>query len=332
MYNYYDNIYELESKAGILANDIFDYQYSPISEIYAKYFLFCQENLTEECDEYQIQPAKFYYRTSFSVNARAGRQNGYFIVGVNMGTIQSLYNLFYEQNDIFEDDEYISSLYRELIQKFDVPVGHLMFQIGSLFTYYHELAHLIQNPFINSQWLVEQYSDFEESGFSIERHALELDADLNAAHSICFHLLEYFNGLDIESKTEENLQKILSIGVASIFSYFLLYFKESVDIYYEKYSHPHPLVRISYIVDCFIKVAEHNLPNNFNLDANAALREGFIMSEIFFQRVMNVDLVKEFSKHFLNESSNIESYVNKILDIADNMPNLLKNRKANTSE
>lgn len=326
MYNYTDNVHELEHSAKIPFGDIFDYQDSPIIEIYERYFQFCQENLTTECNDYDIQPAKFYYRTEYGINARAGIQNGYSIIGVNMQTIHSLYDLFYEKNDIFETDEYLSINYAELVKKFDVPVGHLMFQLATLFTYHHELGHLIQKSPNLSLWLTEQNVDTTKDEFSIDRHILELDADLNAAHSICFHLIEYLKKLEPKDRTQENLQKILSIGVASIFSYFLLYFQDAKSIYYKEHTHPHPLVRISYIVDCVIRVAEINLPPGFKIDLGNTLKEGFIISDTFFRNVLNSTLVDDFGKHFLAESKNIEAYVNELLGVAEGMPNLVKNR------
>ena len=326
MHNYTDNIHELEHSAKIPFGDIFDYRHSPISEIYERFFQFCQENLTNQCNEYNIQPAKFYFRTEYGINARAGVLNGYFIIGVNMQTIHSLYDLFYEKNGIFETDHYLSNNYKDVVNKFDVPVGHLMFQLATLFTYYHELGHLIQKSPILPLWLSEQYIDKNNEVFSIERHVLELDADINAAHSICFHLIEYLKKLNPEDRTQENLYKILSIGIASIFSYFLLYFQDTKNIYYKKYTHPHPLVRISYIVDCFIRVAEINLPSDFLINLEKTLKEGFRISDIFFRTVLSSNLVDDFGKLLLTESNNIEMYINELLNIAEKMPYLVKNR------
>jgi len=325
-YNYADTIEELKANAKVPAGDIFEYEFSEIKDIYQLYFQFCQENLTEECNDFDIQPAKFYYRTEYGINARAGFQNGYFIIGVNMQTIHSLYDLFYEKNDISETAPFLLENYKELTDNFDVPTGHLMFQLAALFTFYHERAHLIQKSDLLSTTLFEQPIPTNEQGFSIERHVIELDADLDAAHKICFHLVEYFKKLDANDKISENLQKILSLGVASIFSYFLLYYKEGVKVYYKEYTHPHPLVRISYIVDCFVRVAEINLPEDLKVDLGKTIREGFIIADTFYKSVFNIELVEAFSGQFMNESKNVELYVNELLGIGEGMAFLVKNR------
>jgi hypothetical protein len=312
--------------AKIPVSDVFDYEESPIKELYDKYFQFCQENLSEKCKEHAIQPAKFYYRNEYGINARAGMLNGYFIIGVNMQTIHLLYQFFYVKNDTFESDEHLVGTYSELSTKFDVPAGHLMFQLAILFTFYHERAHLIQKSPNLMLGLSEKLDDSDQREFVIGRHILELDADLDAAQEICFHLFDYWKKLKQLDRTENNLQKILSLGIASIFSYFLLYFDRSMKIYYDQHTHPHPLVRITYIVDCFIDVAQKNAPIGFSLDARATLREGFVVSEVFSQNVFQANIVQDYADQFKTEGKNIENYVNELLSEAERIPNLVKNR------
>lgn len=325
-YNYNDIIEELKAKAQVPSGDIFEYDFSEIKDIYQRYFQFCQKNLTEECSDFDIQPAKFYYRSEYGINARAGLQNGYFIIGVNMQTIHSLYDLFYEKNNIFETDPFLLENYKELTDKFDVPPGHLMFQLATLFTFYHERAHLIQKSDLLSASLFEQPAQINGQAFSMERHVIELDADLDAAHKICFHLIEYFKKLNTDNRTSENLQKILSLGVASVFSYFLLYYKDGVKVYYKEYTHPHPLVRISYIVDCFVRVAEINLPGDLKIDLGKTIRDGFAIADTFYKSVFNIELVEAFAGQFMSESKNVEAYVNELLGVGEGMAYLVKNR------
>src|SRR5690349_2805193 len=99
IYNYQAITDELVVNNVTPKNDIFFFEESPIAPVFAHYFQFCQENLSERCKEYNIQPAKFYFRNEFSVNASAGKTpapNEYYIIRVNMGTLMSLYSLFYE--------------------------------------------------------------------------------------------------------------------------------------------------------------------------------------------------------------------------------------------
>lgn len=105
IYEYYDIVGELTKKGIVIKEDIYDFIDSPNSDTYEKYFQFCQENLSEQCTDYNIQPAKFFFRESFEVNARAGLLNNYFVIAVNKGTIHTLYNFLYSQNKIFDLNE-----------------------------------------------------------------------------------------------------------------------------------------------------------------------------------------------------------------------------------
>ncbi len=326
MHDYINNVKELVRNAKVSPSDIFDYQFSPIQAIYDLYYQYCQENLLNHNKEYDIQPAKFYYRTSFDVNARAGLVNGYYVIGVNMGAIQTLYSMFYDNNTVFEDDVDILELFKSISPKEDEPFSYLLYQLATIFTYHHELAHLIQKSPILSLGFSEQYDD-TGANFSIERHVLELDADLNGSHLICFHLRAYFDNLKLEEQTLENIQKLFSLGVASVFCYFLLYYKDSKTIYYKDKTHPHPLVRISYLVDSFVRIAEKNLPENFSIDTSEIIRLGFIISDKFFQTTGDKTIVDDFGKQFYSESKNIEAYINELLEIGQSMLYLVKNRK-----
>lgn len=118
---------------------------------------------------------------------------------------------------------------------------------------------------------------------------------------------------------------MLSIGAASIFSYFILLSTER-DIYYKKYWHPHPVVRISYIIDCFIKVAEINLPDNVQLDANLTITEAFRISDKFFSSVLNDNAVEKFISVYSSETSNIEKYVTELIALSKTNPALVRHK------
>ncbi len=326
MHDYHKIIEELKSKAGVPADDIFEFDNSNLKDIFLNYFEYCQENLINHCTKYSIQPARFYYRNYYEINARAGISNGYFIIGVNMGTVQEIYSLFYDNNNIFEQDENLSPTFGTLGTVINIPLGFFMFQLATLFTYHHELAHLIQKSDILKTGITEQYVYQANPEFSIERHILEFDADLHGANATCTQILVQFKLLSIENQTEENLAKLLSMGIASIFSYFLLFFNDSEKIYYKEYTHPHPIVRISYVLDCFIRVAQENLPINNKIRPEPLLKLCFIISDIFFKTTLEKDAVKSFRIHLLNESFIIENYVNELLSTSKEMKNLVMNR------
>lgn len=324
MHNYKDISNELITVAKISKEDIFDYDFSPLKSIFEQYFQFCQTNLSEHSNEHSIQPAKFYYVERNGVNAIAGVQNGYYIIGVFKETITRLYDLFYEQNNVFEDDIELKKY--STLKTLNVPLGFLMFQTASLFTYYHEQGHLIQKSDYLASWLNEQYLENNERPYSQEKHVLEFDADLNGAHFICYHLIDYWKKQEQTFQTQENFQMMLSLGAASVFSYFMLLQTNSQDIYYKKYWHPHPVVRISYIIDCFIKVAEINLPDNIQIDSNLTLTEAFKISDKFFTTVLKNDIVSKFISVYSSETGNIQTYITELIELSKLNPALVRHK------
>ena len=329
MHDYNKVIQELIRLGIIDSSEIFDYEFSPLKEIYQNYFDYCQENLLNHCHEYNIQPARFFFSNNYGVNAKAGLIKDYFVIGVNMDTIHTAYELFYEQNNIFDENPILSEMFLELSDKLDVPFGFLMFQMTTLFTYHHELAHLVQKSSLLETGFHEQYGIGHEIEYSIEKHVLEFDADIQGANAICFQLLEYFKKLPNEDQTIKNLSKLMSLGITSIFSYFLICFNKTKNLYYKKFSHPHPLIRICYVLDCFVAVVEENFPfKNVKLKPENLIRFGFSISDIFFRsKTQYQHLTGEFQSQFIDKTDGIEYYINELLEYSKTMKNLMINRK-----
>lgn len=323
-YNHKENIEVLYRQEGI--KDAYDYTGNDPYEVVERFFQFCQENLSEECGEYDIQPARIYIRANTRVNGAATRTDGHSIIAVNIGTIVTLFRFFTDNRSIFEKDEL--KAYQKLDKNFDLD--YLAFQLTTQFTYYHELAHLIQRSPVNNQWIDELYGKYirEGDGYSLERHLKEFDADLFGSAQEALHIIEYWKRLPGELKTPEHLGLLLSVGAGAIFSYFLFLMENYPNIYYKASDHPHPIVRIAYIVDNFIKNAAHNLPEGIQFDANEILTRAFQISEHWFgQDSSKGEAVREFAKFFQNEGTNIADYINHVLiPESRNLPELVMNR------
>lgn len=248
-YNHKENIEVLRQQEGI--SDALDYTDNDPYEVVEKYFQFCQQNLSEECGEYDIQPARIYIRDNMKVNGGATRTKTHSIIAVNFGTIVTLFRFFTDNRSIFEKDELAE--YKQLDEAFDLD--YLAFQLTTQFTYYHELAHLIQRSPIDHHWLDELYAKYikEGDGYSLEKHVYEFDADIFGSGQEALHIIEYWKRLPDELRTSDHLGLLLSVGAGAIFSYFLFLMEHYSNIYYKAGDHPHPIVRISYMVDNFIK-------------------------------------------------------------------------------
>lgn len=314
---------ELISEVGIPSSEIFEFQDSPIKNLYEGYFQFCQENLSEKCHLHKIQRAKFYYSNNYSVNAWACSHNGYFLIKVHMGTIFKLNEVFTAKNSLEENDSL--KKYKVFTERLGIKLDFLMFQAATLFTFYHELAHLIQKSPLLENGIDESYSLSDQPIHLPDSHILEYDADLHAANYVCAHLIDAWKNQKKEFKTTESFQNIVTLGSASIFTYFLL-LKADDNIYYNANSHPHSIVRISYIVDCFINVVKLNLPVDISVNQKLVITETFKISNDIISRIDSNRNFDRFAEIFLKENDNIENYIKSLIDVSSKAHFLVKNR------
>jgi len=323
-YNHNENLIYLEANAGI--QDGFDYSNADPMNLVENYFQFCQQNLSEECEEYNLQDARIYIRQLLEVNARAGRPNGHPVISVNFGTLPALFRLFTNHDNVFEQELFAE--YAELNAASELPLDIISFQVCTQFTYYHELAHLIQFTPQPQNWIEEAYHQVDDADlpFDLIRHVHEFDADLHGSSFMVNHLIHYWKKLPEAGRSAQNLELVLSMGMAGVFSYFIFLLQRYQKMYYAASTHPHPLVRISYILDNAVRHAEINLPDGAQLDSGAILQRAFRISDSLF-KMIGQNLVEPFTELFMQEANEIINYVNGTLILeSQNFPNLVMNR------
>lgn len=316
-YNHIQNIQELESMALIYTS--YDYTENDPYGLAEQYFQFCQQNLTEERD-YQIQPARFLMINKASVNAWATRRYDFYVVGIHMGTLTNLHMFFTKRKALFDELFFVE--FSQLRDILDVEIDILLFQAATQFTFYHEKAHLIQYSSVDSVTLSNDIVETDEvyainSGkdapYNQVKHIKEYDADLYGAYYICLHLLEYWKNFDTINRTQANLELLLTIGTGAVFTYFIFLLRKHPEIYYDASDHPHPLIRILYIINMFLQTAEKNMLNGFDVKPESILNRTFRLTQALFTFGGGEDIVKLFSDVFLKEKEKIEAYINEVL-------------------
>jgi hypothetical protein len=326
-YSHKANLNELSTNVGI--TDGYDYTDNDPYGVIESYFQFCQTNLSEECGKYHIQPARIYIRRMMTVNGRAGKAGKYYIIAINLGTIIELFRLFTDNWNIFEEESLAE--FRPLSEKIDSNLDYLLFQLCMQFTFYHESAHLIQKSPIQQNWMQEKYMEqiSEGDGYLPNQHIYEFDADIHGSAKAALHIIEYWERQEKDLQTAETLELLIALGAAAVFSYFIYLMRNYSNLYYRAESHPHPLVRISYMVDNFIKVSEAKLYNQIKVDPSKVLRLALTISEELFRHVGRDD-VQDFAKVFLQESEEIAKFINgTLIPQSLTKPELVMNRDFN---
>lgn len=320
LHDYNENILKLLKVSDISVNDIYYFDTSPYAELYDNFYQFCQEYLTNYCQDYNIEPAYFYFRDDMTINARAGVKNSTYIIAVNKATVYELYKLLYSNNHIiYESDTFTD--YRKMKDFLDVPLEYLMFQLCTQFTFYHELAHLIQKSPYLSLGLNEQYRNDD---YHFLKHLLEFDADLHGANRIGFHVINYWEKVNSNYKTKENFEKLLSASLASIFCYITLFFESfSNEIYYYEKSHPHALIRMTYIMATFVDAIKGYYPEIQQVNI---LKESIKISNTLFEELKKENLLGFYEKKLSNEYENISTYISELFRKAEQIPILVINK------
>lgn len=231
-----------------------------------------------------------YFTNDSRVNALAGHGQIYYVIKINMGVLHELYSLFYF-NDILDDPELLeyqefgNFLENSLNEQTRVPLSFLMAQNGTLFTYYHELGHLIQfsQKGAGKAMQSEQYTDEDKDKFDPLKHIEEFDADQHGASSLAFHIYDLFQKLPEPARTEEIMKKLIIVSLVGTMGYiFFLWKSINRDMYYDKSTHPHPLIRIAWISANIIDVIQKNIFPN--LDQREILDETFKILDIYLDR------------------------------------------------
>ncbi len=315
---------ELTDKAGVPYGDIFDFRAAEKSPIFERFYDFCQTNLTGHTTEADIQPARFYYNPDQRVNACAYERNGYFLIEFYVGLLIKLYDYLYNYNDGFDADQILHQKYMPLTLE-DITPGVLMYQAATQFAFYHERAHLIQRSPELAQVINEEYVQGPNVAYDFNQHLREFDADIDAAQFICWHMIEYAKKFPPEKQTIQTISSLMALAASAIFTFFVYLEGGNTPVYYDEKSHPHPLIRITYVIDFFISVAGHNLPD-MEFDTRSVLQETFDLTERIALANKRPNPIERYADVYRAEHHRISAYIQLLIKESAKVPNLIKNR------
>lgn len=221
-------------------SDIFDFEGTPNETLYERLYRFSRENLDIQIERGNIPHGCFLYSTDFGINARAYLTNNkcYGII-INMGLMHScIVNYLYNTkiNDFFERKQ------PDLVHIMGSSLSYLIYQTNTLFTYYHELAHLFQFSKTNTINELQERSCANHK-FNIVNHKLEINADTYAAICITTHICQYIDEKFENDINQDTVNFIIYLLGACLLDY-LISFSNNVPLYYKDNSHPHSLIRM----------------------------------------------------------------------------------------
>ena len=185
----------------------------------------------------------------------------------------------------------------------------LMFQASTIFTFYHEFAHLVQ--YKGKVFSINEHS-FDDT-YSFEKHVFEYDADLNGCQFVSVYFQQFFQEqIPREHQTENNYKRLMYLGISSIVITQLLFLYGKIypfqpqnldtDFYTRKKSHPHTLVRAKYIIEHYVGIAK---ANGVKIDFGDTTSNITIICNEFFK---DSGVFKDFILGFQNHFDEINAY------------------------
>ncbi len=315
---------EVTDKTSTNKNHIFEYDLSPYTDEFDEVFGFYQENLGIN-EKYRIIPSVVFFNNNQTINAKAGKIDDYYIISLNMGLIVGLINIFRNKTDLIREESHKE--FFDFEKSLDVPIHDLMYQNAVHFTFYHEMAHLIQKSEFLENYLYENLDNSQ--GFSERRHLLELDADEFSSLSIGVHILDYAEKTFGSEFNSEQLEKLIIISCSSIFIYFLNFKSYVRKIYFEKMSHPHPSIRIMWIAFSVIEYCTRTLEakgKKINLTTKEVYNKTLDFSESIADQFFTTNPVTEYKSSIGEVPLEMISYIGKYQNLKNGDKSLAVNK------
>lgn len=310
---YQEIIQELTDKS-IPPNDgeLYDFVGFPLEEEFQAFQQFCQTHLDRDDMPYNIKPSRLYFSTYIGLNACAYRYKDYGLIEVYKGTIFKLKTLYASFSQALKDAPF--EAIQNTTQKRKISPEQFLFQLSTQYFFYHELGHLIQRS--NNQSLYMEYNEDNcQTSNILERHVLEMDADCYAAYCMAMHLIQFSEeeGDKINEPKAEILSEVVSFALAGLYIYYIEFSNKSPALYFQENCHPHPSIRISYIIKTLLDHIAINTTTEFNQEQTL---KNAVETAI---KLNDTDgRITEYSKSLYSNIDDIEGYIKLLIEYSDN--------------
>lgn len=305
-YLYKENIKKIIA-AGISKSMIFDYEHHPLANAYDQYFRWCNENLNDYSQQLSLRNCYFFYWDTFEANAGAATNKQNSFIRFSTGYMTRLSEKLGRERNFFQNSKFTG--YHNLQKGIKENLDFLMFQSSTVFTFYHEFAHLVQQQ--NSNFYLSERP--RESDFSFHNHVFEYDADLNGAQFVSVLIQQFYTDvLPQEMRTEKNFKRLMYMGISSIVITFLLFLNREfdskkikeidTDFYTKAKTHPHTYVRITYVISHYVRNAK---ANGVNMDLQDTLNSIGVLCNEFFT---GTDIFTNFMAGMYKHRDEINQY------------------------
>lgn len=273
---------------------------------------FVKMNIANTQRPENIQPFELFLLKHKETNAWAWYHNSCYVICIHLSLFKVIENRVKQK---------LSTLTEGLIPIISKcqftekePADFLVYQFATIFTFYHEFAHLLQfsrSKLTNAHF--ERYNLVKGQDYDPIAHAMEIDADVFAAEHINAHLFQYWNKLPENKKTKESLEGMISLCILSVFILFFELSKGWREWYTLDYDHPNSLIRVCYIHDVLYQTSKANEDKiGFEINNKVVLDDALTLADHFLENGENSGL-ESFVRTFSTHSAEIHHYINEVM-------------------
>jgi len=316
MISHKQNIAILLSENVISKQECLDYEGFDTQELYDLTYQYCQSFLDLYSEEYGISPARMYFRNDMSINACASKRKGYYLIGLNHGTLYSLYSFFHQHKHVFQQEEFKN--FKDLFPASHIKVNELLTVIIYQFLFYHEVAHLVQLKNETEFAHEECAENGEQTSDVLMRHVYEFDADWHGACKAAFFILDTIASENNTTIGKNILSQITALTIAGIVSHFIKS-TSNTPLYFEQTEHPHNFIRLIYVTDFILPVIIHN--TGIDLKTAEILLEVLKLVNAFFINEQD-NPFKDFINVYIQNKKEINAYILRIKETSKTYDNL----------
>lgn len=313
--DYNSHILELTKRFGYSKNDFVDIEAEALGDEYNRLLDFYTKSLAVN-EFHGISPSFIAVYNDTSINARAITKDGNNLVLLFKGLVHYLVHAFLLNNDLNKEEIRILKILKPYL---NTSVSQLMYDAAMHFTFYHEMAHLIQFSGSNEGSL-EEVPKFTNP-YDQYSHILELDADEFSSLCLSEHILQYHSRL-FKKGNSGTYEGLLVLFLSPIVLYLLAFTSNKGKLYFYEGSHPHPIIRLMLItltITDYCKMSLSKNEENIEIDHLAVIENALALAQKIETKYLSTDKVAELIVF-------IRTNLKEIMDYVEEMRNIKKQR------
>lgn len=289
-------------------SEIYDFRNTPFEIIISDFYNFCRENMDIHSQNNNITPNVLIFNNYLNSNAFAMLNDGIFSISINLGLFKKCDENFLKNEKL---DLQIEKRFSDISSKLDNRISGLGFQIATNFTYYHELAHLLQFSKKNENFKINERVD-NSSQYDLQKHYLEINADSFASIALASHISQYLEksfGKILNQEISENV--IVILGVC-LLNHIANFHTDISKIYLKEKTHPHPFLRIFNVV---LSLTNYLNQSEFLKNRNIEIKTYEVFKKIldFYEELENEKVFDTTFGNAMNEGAEIQTEISEYL-------------------